>query len=45
MVRQPSIASYVAKFDSAQDLVNEGKIVHYFVDQYLHPRWSVVVVS
>jgi len=24
MVRQPSIASYVAKFDSAQDLVNEG---------------------
>ena len=25
MVRQPSVASYVAKFDSAQDLVNEGK--------------------
>ena len=26
MVRQPSIYSYVAKFDSAQDLVNEGKM-------------------
>ena len=24
MVRQSSIATYVAKFDSAQDLVNEG---------------------
>ena len=33
MVRQPSIASYVAKFDSAQDLVNEGKIYQYLVDQ------------
>ena len=26
MVRQASIASYVAKFDSDQDLVNEGNM-------------------
>ena len=29
MVRQASIASYVAKFDSDQDLVNEGNMKCY----------------
>ena len=29
MVRQASIASYVAKFDSDQDLVNEGNMECY----------------
>ena len=32
MVRQPSIYSYVAKFDSAQDLVNEGKMKNTLVN-------------
>ena len=32
MVRQPSISSYVAKFDSAQDLVNEGKMKNILVN-------------
>ena len=32
MVRQPSISSYVAKFDSAQDLVNEGKMKNTLVN-------------
>ena len=31
MVRQASIASYVAKFDSDQDLVNEGNMKCYLV--------------
>ena len=31
MVRQASIASFVAKFDSDQDLVNEGNMKCYLV--------------
>ena len=46
MVRQPSIASYVAKFDSDQDLVNEGKTNSQVMDTlHCQSRTKVKVVE
>ena len=46
MVRQPSIASYVAKFDSDQDLVNEGETNSQVMDTlHCQSRTKVKVVK